>query len=285
MKPLLRSLAAATLLAASLAQAQTTTTLPASIQVSQLAPQLISFAGGQTNFDNLANGLAAGVPVTLVTQLLSGQVQTVTFTPQGTMTPTQIAQTLVAAQQSLIGQGIGVPTSQQVAIALTGGVLPTQVGAVQVAGVLPAANRPATAGAGGTVPPPTTAPSIVPQRSAPTATAPVATSANTPVTVTTTPAAPVTNPNGVPGPAAQIQGQTEAGGLTPPGPAAILQNQRSGNVSDTPTVGNISNNPATGNTQLGNTSPTTPVAPSTAPAASGSTAPATAAPSSGRGLR
>lgn len=283
MKPLLRSLAVAALLVPALPHAQTT--LPASVQVSQLAPQLIAFAGGQTNFDNLANGLAAGAPVTLVTTLLNGQVQTVSFTPQGTMTPAQIAQTLVAAQQSLIGQGIAIPTGQQVAVALTGGVLPTQVGAVQVAGVLPAANRPATAAAGGTAPPgtPTTpAATSVPARGVVTPTVPVASTTNTPVTVTTTPV-PAVNPNGAPSPAAQLQGQTEAGGPTPPGPAQILQNQRTGNVSDTPTIGNISNNPSTGATQLGTTSPTTPVAPAGSTPAPAS--PAATAPSSGRGLR
>ena len=266
MNRLLRSLAAAALLAPALTQAQVT--FPASVQVSQLAPQLIAFAGGQTNFDNLANGLAVGAPVTLVTTLLNGQVQTVTFTPQGTMTPTQIAQTLESARQSLISQGIGIPTSQQVAVALTGGVLPTQVGSVQVAGVLPAANRPATAAAGGTVPPAAPTPSTAPARGVASTTAPVATPANTPVTVITTPAVPVVNPNGTPGPAAQLQGQTETGGLTPPGPAQILQDQRSGNVSDTPT---ITNAPPTS---------TAPAAGSTAPPA-----PSTAARSSGRGLR
>src|SRR3954468_19614082 len=113
MTKLLSSLIAAALLAPALVAAQTTTTttttgqpgvLP-SQQVSQLAPQLIAFAGGQFNFDSLVNGLALGTPVTLVSLLPGGQVQTVTFTPQGTMTPTQIAQTLETTRQSLISRG------------------------------------------------------------------------------------------------------------------------------------------------------------------------------------
>src|SRR5262245_49908912 len=155
-------LISAALLAPALAAAQTTTTtttnsataplgLLPSQQVAQLAPQLVAFAGGQMNFDNLVNGLALGTTVTLNTVLPTGQVQTVTFTPQGTMTTTQIAQTLELARQSLISRGLATPTSQQVAVTLTGGALPTQTGNVQVAGVLPATNLPATtAAAGGT---------------------------------------------------------------------------------------------------------------------------------------
>ena len=211
------TLLAAALLAPAFASAQTTTSTTtdtggvlASQQVSQLAPQLVAFAGSQVNFDNLVNGLALGSPVTLVTVLPAGQTQTVTFTPQGTMTSTQIAQTLELARQSLISRGIAAPTAQQVAVALAGGALPTQTGTVQVSGTLPAANLPATtAAAGGTGA----------DRGA--------------VSTTTTPAV------GAPSPAAILQGQNA------PSPAQILQNQRGGNVSDTPTPGNISNTPGT----------------------------------------
>src|SRR5262249_10239131 len=117
------------LLAPALVAAQTnTTTTPSSAtaplgllpsqQVAQLAPQLVAFAGGQVNFNNLVNGLALGSTVTLNTVLPTGQIQTVTFTPQGTMTTTQIAQTLELARQSLISRGVAAPTSQQVAVAL-----------------------------------------------------------------------------------------------------------------------------------------------------------------------
>ena len=238
---------AAALLVPALAGAQTTTTTTTfgaspSQAVTQLAPQLIAFAGGQSNFDSLVTGLALGSPVTLVSTLPTGQVQTVTFTPQGAMTPTQIAQTLESARQSLISRGIGAPTAQQVAISLTGGALPTQSGNVPVTALLPSANQPATAAAG-------------------------ATGAANPVT-TTTSAAPLT-----PSPAALMQGQSSAGGTTPPSPAQIIQNQRGSNISDTPTAGNISNTPsATGNatTTNGTTAPASSAAPlAPAPAAGG----------------
>lgn len=259
MNNFLRFLITAALVVPALATAQTTTTtttsgpvvvLP-SQQVSQLAPQLIAFAGGQINFDNLVNGLALGSQVTLVSALPGGQVQTVTFMPQGTMNATQIAQTLESTRQSLISRGIATPTAQQVAVALAGGALPTQTGTVQVAGLLPAANLPAatTAAAGGT------------------AAAPggVTISTTTATTPATTPAV------GSPSPAAILQGQNGAG-TTPPSPAQILQNQRGPNISDTPTPGNISNTPTT-------TAPTTATTASPATATSG---PERSAPSADR---
>jgi hypothetical protein len=244
MKTPLRILFAAALLAPALAPAQTMTTtvlgVPASLQVSRLGPQLIGFVGGQANFDSLVNGLALGTPVSLTTPLPNGQVQLVSFTPQGTMTPTQIAQTLESARQNLISRGIAVPSGQQVAITLAGGALPTQTGTVPVTALLPAANVPATAAAG-------------------------ATGAATPVTVATTAA----NPNGTPSPAALIQGQSGAGGTTPPSPATIIQNQRDGNISNTPTAGNVSNTPSatpgTGTVTPGAATQTAPLAPTPAP--------------------
>lgn len=231
----------ATLLAPAIAAAQTTTTtttvigVPVSLQVSRLAPQLINFAGGQANFDSLVNGLALGTPVTLSTTLANGQVQVTTFTPQSVLTPTQIAQTLETARQSLISRGIATPNSQQLAISLTGGSLPTPTGNVQVTGVLPTTTQTGVVAAGAT---------------APTVTDPAL--STTPVTTTTTPAA---NPNGTTSPAALLQGQSSAGGTTPPSPAAIIQSRPEGNISNTPTTGNLSNTPST----------TTPAATTAAP--------------------
>ena len=233
---------------AALAQTATTTTtvvgVPASLQVMRLAPQLISFVGGQANFDSLVNGLALGAPVTLTTALPTGQTQIVTFTPAATMAPVQIAQTLEAARQNLITRGIATPTSQQVAIMLAGGLLPTQTGPVQTSALLPgnvlgtATTAGATAAAGGTA---------------------ATTSPNLTTSVTAAPA------NGTLSPSAIIQGQSTAG-TTPPSPAAIIQNQRGGNVSDTPSTANISNTPN----------------PAIAPTTVTPVAPASVAPSSGR---
>ena len=77
------------------------------------------------------NGLASGTLVTLSTG-----TQVVSFTPAGKMTTLQIAQTLESLRQSLIQRGIATPTAQQLAIALTGGALPTALGTTQVNGVI-----------------------------------------------------------------------------------------------------------------------------------------------------
>jgi len=106
------------------------------LDVQRLAPQLVAFAGGDVNFQNLVNGLALGVPVTLTTTIAPGQTQVVTFTPSGTMTPLQIAQVLENARQSLIARGVATPTAQQLATALVGGALPTALGATQVTGLV-----------------------------------------------------------------------------------------------------------------------------------------------------
>src|SRR5258707_826101 len=112
------------------------TTLPSPLQVQRLAPQLVAFAGGQANFDNLVNGLASGTQVSLTTFLPAGGTQVVSFTPSGTMTTLQIAQMLESVRQSLITRGIAAPTAQQIATALTGGALATPAGTAQVNGVV-----------------------------------------------------------------------------------------------------------------------------------------------------
>src|SRR5690348_17667283 len=119
MKRIVLFLAAAALAAG--AQAQTVfvqSGAQPALEVQRLAPQLVAFAGGDVNFQNLVNGLALGVPVTLSTTVAPGQTQVVTFTPTGTMTPVQIAQTLESTRQSLIARGIPTPTAQQLATAL-----------------------------------------------------------------------------------------------------------------------------------------------------------------------
>ena len=100
------------------AQVQTEVGVPPTLDVQRLAPQLVAFAGGEVNFSNLVNGLALGLPVTLTT-------------PLGTLTATQIAQTLETARQALISLGIANPTAQQIGVALLGGSLPTATGTAQ----------------------------------------------------------------------------------------------------------------------------------------------------------
>lgn len=70
------------------------TAVPPELTVQRLAPQLVAFAGSQSNFQNLVSGLAAGTPVQLVSVLPDGSAQIVSFTPIVELTPRQIAQTL-----------------------------------------------------------------------------------------------------------------------------------------------------------------------------------------------
>jgi hypothetical protein len=121
------------------------TVVPAAVTVQQLAPQLVDFAGSLTNFQSLVNGLALGLPVTLVTLTPEGLTQTVTFTPSTGMTPLAIARTLEIARQNLIARGIARPTAQQLGVALAGGILPTAAGALLITGLIPLAASTSTA--------------------------------------------------------------------------------------------------------------------------------------------
>lgn len=152
MLKLISTLAALSLGAAAFAQ---TTISPNAQQVQLLAPQLVAFSGSIVNFDSLVSGLTQGLPVTLATAGADGAVQIVTFAPGTTLSVAEAARALEAARQSLISRGIAAPTAQQLAIALMGGTLPTQLGTTQVIGVV-SGNAGATpirvrTGAGGSV--------------------------------------------------------------------------------------------------------------------------------------
>lgn len=139
-----RFLAAAVLaLAAQGAVAQTV--VPPTVTVQQLAPQLVTFAGSQLNFQSLVNGLATGGPVQLVTVLPNGFSQIVTFTPTAAMAPADIARVLETARQQLISLGIAAPTAEQIGFTLMGGIVPTALGGSQVTGVLNPQNPPSPA--------------------------------------------------------------------------------------------------------------------------------------------
>ena len=123
-------------------------TVPIALQVQRLAPQLVAFAGSQGNFENLVNGLALGVPVTLTTVGADGVAQTVTFASPGGAVPdpAEIARTLEAARQQLIASGIAPPTAQQLGELISGTTVPVTVGTIPA--------TPAAAAAGGTGPSP-----------------------------------------------------------------------------------------------------------------------------------
>lgn len=121
------------------------TTVPPAITVQRIAPQLVQFAGSQTNFQSLVVGLAQGTQVQLFSILPDGSTQITTFTPTSRLPTDQIAQVLERARQQLIGLGIANPTGEQLANALMGGTIPTALGGSTVAGVLAAPNPPAAA--------------------------------------------------------------------------------------------------------------------------------------------
>src|SRR5438105_1216116 len=122
------------------------------LEVQRLAPQLVAFAGGDVNFNNLVNGLALGLPVTLTTATAPGVTQVVSFTPSGTMSVTQIAQLLEGARQSLIARGVATPTAEQLGAVLAGGTLTTALGATPLTGLVGTSAGLATSTAGNASP-------------------------------------------------------------------------------------------------------------------------------------
>jgi hypothetical protein len=137
MKRILLLCAALVLPAASYAQGtQLQIGADPTLEVRRIAPQLVAFAGGDVNFANLVNGLALGLPITLTSTVSPGVTQVVNFTPSGTMSTTQIAQTLETARQALIARGIATPSAQQIAAVLAGGALPSALGNTQVTGLV-----------------------------------------------------------------------------------------------------------------------------------------------------
>jgi hypothetical protein len=119
--PLRQGLVAALLIVCQSVSAQTS--VPPTVTVQQLAPQLVPFAGSQANFQNLVTGLAQGTQVQLVSVLPDGSTQVVSFTP-APVPVAQIPSLLESTRQQLIGLGIATPSAQQLALALTGGAVP-----------------------------------------------------------------------------------------------------------------------------------------------------------------
>lgn len=99
------------------------TSVPPTVTVQQLAPQLVPFAGSQANFQSLVTGLAQGTQVQLFSVLPDGSTQVVSFTP-APVPVAQIPSLLESTRQQLIGLGIATPSAQQLALALTGGAVP-----------------------------------------------------------------------------------------------------------------------------------------------------------------
>jgi hypothetical protein len=187
--PARRFLVVALAIACQGALAQTeVSVVPAPLAVQRLAPQLVTFAGSEANFQNLVNGLSSGSQVQLVSTLPNGFSQLVTFTPAAIGSPAQIAQVLETARQQLIGLGIATPTAEQIGFVLMGGLVPTALGGTQVSGLVN--------GTGSTNPP--SAAARMQQQAASGATSPTPTTTATPTTnaavtnavnVTTTPTA------------------------------------------------------------------------------------------------
>jgi hypothetical protein len=202
------------------------TTVPATVTVQRIAPQLVAFTGSQVNFQNLVTGLAQGTPVQLFTVMPDGSTQLVTFTPGAALPADQIAQVLETARQRLIGLGIANPTAEQLSVALTGGVVPTAVGGSPVTALVGASAQTApspavqiqsnAAGGGATATTPlstTPAPAPVNVQLLPgaTTTAPRINTSDSLVPAGTTSRSPVPST------------PTVTGGATPPAPARGLE--------------------------------------------------------------
>ena len=121
------------------------TAVPPAVTVQRIAPQLVTFAGSQGNFQSLVTGLAQATPVQLVSVLPDGSAQVVSFTPAAAVPAEQIAPTLEAARQRLIGLGIGAPSAEQIAFSLVGGTVPTPLGGAPVNGMLNPQSTPSPA--------------------------------------------------------------------------------------------------------------------------------------------
>lgn len=209
------------------------TAVPPALEVQRLAPQLVAFAGSETNFQSLVNGLAQGTAVQIASALPNGFTQTVTFTPGAPMTPTQIAQVLEGARQQLIGLGIASPTAEQIGFTLMGGVVPTPLGGTPVAGALrpnppsvAAQMQQANAAGGSTTsatPAGTTTSATPAAPGAPVATTPPVTSA---VNVQLAP-----TPSPTPAPSAATPARQTSDSLTAPGSTSLSP---ASNISATP---------------------------------------------------
>jgi hypothetical protein len=105
-------------------------------QIIATSPQLVVFAGSDGNLQSLANGLALGQPVTLVTQGSDGLLQIATFTPPNALNAADTARALEQARTTLIARGISQPSAQQIGAALMGGTILTSIGQVAIPGVL-----------------------------------------------------------------------------------------------------------------------------------------------------
>lgn len=119
----------------------------------QLALALI---GGTVDVPNGRTQLRGVLPQGSASAVLRSQVVAAGSLPvqvSGQFSPGQLAQALHLASQQLASLGIANPTPEQISIALSGGVLTTPVGAVNLQGVL-AAGAPPSAAAGGTAPAP-----------------------------------------------------------------------------------------------------------------------------------
>lgn len=206
--------------------------VPPALAVQRLAPQLVTFAGSETNFQSLVNGLAQGTAVQLSSALPNGFTQTVTFTPGAPMTPAQIAQVLEGARQQLIGLGIASPTAEQIGFTLMGGIVPTPLGGAPVAGAI-RPNPPSVAAqiqqanaAGGTTTSATpggTATSATPTAPAPaTSIPPVTNSVNVQLAPT---------PSPTPAPSAAAPARQTSDSLTAPGSTSLSP---ASNTSATP---------------------------------------------------
>lgn len=120
----------------------------------------LALIGGTVDLPSGRTQLRGVLPQGTANAAIRSQVVSAGMLPgqaSGQLSPGQLAQALHLANQQLASLGIANPTSEQISIALSGGVLTTPVGAVNLQGVL-AAGMPPSAAAGGTAPAPVVSP-------------------------------------------------------------------------------------------------------------------------------
>ena len=116
---------------------------PALVRAQKAAPELLELAGSPENFESLVLGLHRGAPVRLAAPA-DGQLRVTTFRAPAPLPLERVISVLQEASQTLAQLGIARPAPEQIAVALSGGVLELPTGSTELPGLLAAAAGPRT---------------------------------------------------------------------------------------------------------------------------------------------
>jgi len=96
------------------------------------------------NLQNVLAALTSGTEVTLVTPLISGNLQVTSFNPGTRMSAVDAMAVIDRARTQLQALGEPQPTAEEIARMLAGGPINLPGGRIQAAGILPARGQPAS---------------------------------------------------------------------------------------------------------------------------------------------